>query len=109
MSQVTDYVEERQNEIEDEGRMRRNMRRVTVRLPGGDFAMLAEVAAALKDTNTGCAEELLSAAIAEAWYALEPRTVEDVQRVLRQANPAGGGENKRSRQKSPDGQKPPDK
>lgn len=83
MSLVTDYVEERRNQIEDEGNRRNNMKRVTVRLPGDTFAMLAEVATALEDTNTGCAEELLSAAISEAWKALEPRTIEDVQRVLK--------------------------
>ena len=43
MSRVTDYVEERRNEIESEGRMRQGMRRVTVRLPGEIFVMLAEL------------------------------------------------------------------
>lgn len=82
MSRVTDYVEERRNEIESEGRMRQDMRRVTVRLPGEVFAMLAEVAAALQDTNTGCAEELLAAAVEDAWHAVGPRSVEDLQRVV---------------------------
>lgn len=83
MSRITDYVEERRNEIESEGRMRQDMRRVTVRLPGEIFAMLAEVAAALQDTNTGCAEELLAAAVEDAWHAVGPRSVEDLQRVMR--------------------------
>ena len=83
MSRITDYVEERRNEIESEGRMRQDMRRVTVRLPGEVFAMLAEVAAALQDTNTGCAEELLAAAVEDAWHTVGPRSVEDLQRVRR--------------------------
>ena len=82
MSLVTEYVEERQNELESERHNREGMRRVTVRLPGDAVVMLAEVAAALDETNTGCAEELLRAAITEAWMALGTRTMEDIQRTL---------------------------
>lgn len=45
--------------------------------------MLMEVAATLKDTNTGCAEELLDAAIQDAWHELAPRTMQDVAAVLK--------------------------
>jgi len=83
MSRVTEYVEERQNEVADADSRQKAMKRVTVRLSGSRFAMLAEVAAALKDTNTGCAEELLGAAIEEAWHTLTPRTAEDLARVLK--------------------------
>lgn len=82
MSLVTEYVEERQSEVESERHNREGMRRVTVRLPGDSIVMLAEVSAALDKTNTGCAEELLKAAIQEAWLALGPKTMEDIQRTL---------------------------
>lgn len=81
MSRVTEYLEERQNIVADEENRSKTLRRVTVRLSGGHFAMLMEVAATLKDTNTGCAEELLTAAIEEAWSAVAPRTAEDLTRV----------------------------
>lgn len=84
MSRVTDYLEERQNVVADEENRSKTLKRVTVRLSGGHYAMLMEVAAVLKDTNTGCAEELLGAAIEEAWSALGPRTTEDLARVWKQ-------------------------
>ena len=100
MSLVTEYVEERQSELESNRHNRQGMRRVTVRLPGDAFAMLAEVAAALDETNTGCAEELLSAAITEAWKALEPRSVDDVKRVLLGLMPEAQADGKRSKPKA---------
>ena len=73
------------------------MRRVTVRLLGDAYLMLAEVAAALDETNTGCAEELLTAAITEAWRSLEPRTADDVMRVLQGLVQDGQAKGKRSK------------
>jgi hypothetical protein len=101
MSLVTEYVEERQNELESERHNREGMRRVTVRLPGDAVVMLAEVAAALDKTNTGCAEELLKAAITEAWMALGPKTMEDIQRTLQGLvqGPSAKGKQGRSRAK----------
>ena len=83
MSRVENYVEERQNEVEDKENHDKTLKRVTVRLSGGHYAMLTEVAAALKDTNTGCAEELLGAAIEDAWATVAERTTEDMQRVFK--------------------------
>lgn len=83
MSHVTDYLEERQNVVADEDSRSKTLKRVTVRLSGVSYAMLRQIAAALKDTNTGCAEELLDAAIQEAWSALAPRTTEDLLGVLK--------------------------
>ena len=83
MSRVTDYLEERQNVVADEDNRNKTLKRVTVRLSGASYAMLKEIATALKDTNTGCAEELLDAAIQEAWQALTPRTAEDLVAMLK--------------------------
>lgn len=82
MSAVSEYVEERQNVLQDEANRSKEFKRVTVRLTGHEYAMLVEVAAALKDTKTGCAEELLGAAVGEAWREVGYGTTEDVQRVL---------------------------
>lgn len=83
MSRITNYIEERQNEVADEESRQKALKRVTVRLSGASYAMLMEIAATLKDTNTGCAEELLDAAIQDAWHELTPRTTEDLSRVLK--------------------------
>ena len=83
MSRVEDYIEERQNEVADKENRDKTLKRVTVRLSGSSYAMLMEVATALKDTNTGCAEELLAAAIEDAWFAVAPRTPEDLARTLK--------------------------
>lgn len=83
MSRVLDYIEERQNQVDDDAQRQKALKRVTVRVDGDVYAMLTEVAEALKDTPTGCAEELMSAAITDAWHALGERTTEDVLRVLR--------------------------
>jgi hypothetical protein len=83
MSRVTEYVEERKDQVASDAQRQKALKRVTVRMDGDVYAMLTEVAEALKDTPTGCAEELLSAAVIEAWHALENRTQEDVFRVLR--------------------------
>lgn len=83
MTRVADYVEERQNQVADDAQRQKALKRVTVRVDGDVYAMLIEVAKALKDTPTGCAEELMSAAVIEAWHAIEDRTQEDVLRVLR--------------------------
>lgn len=40
----------------------------------------------MQDTNTGCAEELLVAAVEDAWHSVVPRSVEDLQRVIRGAS-----------------------
>lgn len=83
MSRVEDYIEERQNEVADKENRDKTLKRVTVRLSGSHYAMLTKVAAALRDTNTGCAEELLAAAIDDAWFAITPRTPEDLARTLK--------------------------
>lgn len=99
MSLVTEYVEERREELESERHNRQGMRRVTVRLPGDAFTMLAEVAVALDETNTGCAEKLMIAAVTEAWKSLEPRTMEDIKRVLQGLVPDPNATGKRGKPK----------
>jgi len=83
MSRILDYIEERKSQVDDDAQRQKALKRVTVRVDGDAYAMLTEVAEALKDTPTGCAEELMSAAIIEAWHALGERTTDDVLRVLR--------------------------
>lgn len=83
MSRVLDYIEERKNQVADDAQRQKALKRVTVRVDGDVYAMLMEIAEALKDTPTGCAEELMSAAIEEAWHTLGERTPEDMARILR--------------------------
>lgn len=83
MSLVTEYIEERMGQVDADSQRQKALKRVTVRLSGDIYAMLTEVAETLKDTPTGCAEELLSAAIVEAWKATGERSQEDVLRVMR--------------------------
>lgn len=87
MSRILDYIEERKNQVADDAQRQKALKRVTVRVDGDVYAMLTEVAEALKDTPTGCAEELMSAAIVEAWHALGDRTMEDMARILRHQFP----------------------
>lgn len=82
MSRVVDYIEERKDQVAMDAQRQKALKRVTVRVDGDVYAMLTEVAKALEDTPTGCAEELMSAAIVEAWHALEDRTPEDMKRIL---------------------------
>ena len=82
MSKVSEYVEERRNQVADEAQRQKAFKRVTVRVDGDIYAMLTEVAKSLKDTPTGCAEELMSAAVIEAWHSLGNTAPEDIVRVL---------------------------
>ena len=80
MSSITEYVAQREAEVEGWGRESITEKRVTVRLNMVRYAMLSEIAERLKHSNTGCAEDLLEAAIGDAWEALG-NTQDDLQRV----------------------------